>query len=315
MVAKHAGYNVVEVNASDDRSTESFKTILKNATQMRSVVDSEGRPNCLVFDEIDGAPPSSIEYLIKFVTGKVRGKKGKEVYTSKRPIICICNDLYVPALRSLRQVAFVVNFPPTASSRLAERLMEIARDQAIRTDMGALMALCEKTNNDIRECLSVLHFYKSLDKPVTLSEVWKSSVGQKDHQKGLFTVWNDIFCVQRKGSSDDSLKSRASRVLSTVNSFGDYERVAQGVFENYPSVKIKDSTLEGTCAALEWFCFSDFFNRLIYGLQNYSLTTYLQYAFVVWHLVFATSNKPKIGFPNKGFEVSSDDNFPSEVRR
>ncbi|CAH1977978.1 unnamed protein product [Acanthoscelides obtectus] len=121
MVARHAGYNVVEINASDDRSTDAFKTALENATQMRSVVDREGRPNCLVFDEIDGAPQASIDFLVKFISGQIttKAKKGKEKKQTvlKRPIICICNDVYVPALRPLRQIAFVVNFPPISSTR------------------------------------------------------------------------------------------------------------------------------------------------------------------------------------------------------
>lgn len=188
MVARHAGYKVVEINASDDRSTEAFKTALENATQMTSVIDQERRPNCLVFDEIDGAPQSSIDYLIKFVNGAAtkKSKKGKTQNVSilKRPIICICNDVYVPALRPLRQIAFIVNFPPTARSRLAERLMEVARRQQIKTDLGAMMALAEKSNNDIRSCLSVLHFFKAQNKPVRLTDVYKASVGQKDMQKG-----------------------------------------------------------------------------------------------------------------------------------
>lgn len=301
MVARHSGYNVVEINASDDRTTDTFKTILKNATQMTSVVDSAQRPNCIIFDEIDGAPPSSIDYLVKFVNAN-RTKSKKPL--CKRPIICICNDLYVPALRSLRQMAFVVQFPPTTGARLAERLTEIARAQQIKTDLGALLALCEKTGNDIRACLSVLHFFKTLNKSVALSDVWKTSVGQKDQQKGLFSVWNDVFCIPRK-SNDLTLKERSQRVLGVVNAFGDYERVAQGIFENYTTVKIRDPTLGGTCAALEWFCYTDFVNRLVYSLQNYSLATYLQYAFVVWHLVFGSSTKPKIAYPNKSFEVSS----------
>ena len=37
VIANHAGYNVVEMNASDDRSLEAFRTKLDAATQMRSV--------------------------------------------------------------------------------------------------------------------------------------------------------------------------------------------------------------------------------------------------------------------------------------
>jgi hypothetical protein len=69
---------------------------------------------------------ASIDVLIKFVLGKGTGKSahGKKKRSGgggvlKRPVICICNDVYVPALRSLRQVALTVQFPPTASSRLA----------------------------------------------------------------------------------------------------------------------------------------------------------------------------------------------------
>ena len=43
---------------------------------------------------------------------KVGGKRGggRGLPPLKRPIICICNDLYAPALRPLREVARVVHF-------------------------------------------------------------------------------------------------------------------------------------------------------------------------------------------------------------
>jgi len=48
---------------------------------------------------------------------KKTDKKEEKSSILKRPIICICNDVYVPALRNLRQNAFVLNFPPTSSVR------------------------------------------------------------------------------------------------------------------------------------------------------------------------------------------------------
>ena len=64
--------------------------------------------------------------------------KGNENKTSKRrqgalllrPIICICNDLYAPSLRQLRQQALVVHFPTTESTKLAGRLLEVTIDSA-----------------------------------------------------------------------------------------------------------------------------------------------------------------------------------------
>jgi hypothetical protein len=73
---------------------------------------------------------ASIDVLTKFVLGKdigrvARRKKKGRGGVLKRPVICICNDAYVPALRSLRQIALIVQFPPTSSSRLASLLLNL----------------------------------------------------------------------------------------------------------------------------------------------------------------------------------------------
>jgi chromosome transmission fidelity protein 18 len=89
---------------------------------MRSVLGAEPRPNCLVIDEIDGAQAASINVLVDFINGKSTGKKGKKKGEDKasflkRPVICICNDAFVPALKPLKPHALVVNFPPTTTHR------------------------------------------------------------------------------------------------------------------------------------------------------------------------------------------------------
>lgn len=82
---------------------------------------------CFDTDEIDGAPQPTIDFLIKFINENVTEKGPKKIGAKtkhavlRRPIICICNDMYAPALRNLRQIAFVVNFPPMGSDCLAER--------------------------------------------------------------------------------------------------------------------------------------------------------------------------------------------------
>lgn len=41
---------------SDDRSAELFQKRIDTATQMKSVLGANEKPNCLIIDEIDGAP-------------------------------------------------------------------------------------------------------------------------------------------------------------------------------------------------------------------------------------------------------------------
>lgn len=80
--------------------------------------------------------------------------------------------------------------------RLAQRLVDVARIENIKTDLGAMLALCEKTNNDIRTCLSTIYCLKN--QPIRTATIRNTNVGSKDMQKGLFTVWQEIFQIQPK---------------------------------------------------------------------------------------------------------------------
>lgn len=51
IIATHAGYNAIEVNASDDRSATVLQQKINNAMDM-SCIWSDGRPNCIILDEV-----------------------------------------------------------------------------------------------------------------------------------------------------------------------------------------------------------------------------------------------------------------------
>lgn len=48
-----------------------------------------------------------------------------------RPIVCICNDLYVAQLRPLREIAKVFHLGPPERKRLESRLREVARSEGV----------------------------------------------------------------------------------------------------------------------------------------------------------------------------------------
>ena len=104
--------------------------------------------------------------------------------------------------------------------------------------------------------------------------------------------------------TDMSASTRMSTVLQVVQMAGDYERLTQGVYENYLHQKMPDADMCGVAEATEWFSFNDRLQRTINQLQNYAIYPYLAYAFVMWHYLFATLAWPKINFPSKGYEVS-----------
>lgn len=71
----------------------------------------------------------------------------------------------------------------------------IAKKERIKTDLTSMLALAEKTGNDVRACLSMLQFFACANKPIRLTDVLKCNVGQKDRHKGLFSIWSSIFQV------------------------------------------------------------------------------------------------------------------------
>ncbi|KAF8770773.1 Chromosome transmission fidelity protein 18 like protein [Argiope bruennichi] len=298
IIARHAGYNVVEINASDDRNPEAFRTALEAATQMKSVLHQDHRPNCLILDEIDGAPAASINVLISFIksAGIPKGQKRKkgDIPLLTRPIICICNDQYSAALKPLRQLALVLNFPSTATSRLASRLQEISSKEGLHVDMAALTLLCEKTCNDVRSCLSTLQFLHRSKKELKISDLEGLQIGQKDMQKSLFGVWQDVFYYKEKKSF--------SNVLSVLQAFGDYEKVYIGLFENYLNIKFKHRNLDSVWMGSEWLCFVDIIQQQIAHQQLFFLIPYLPYPAVAFHVLFASNSYPHMSYPTAFYE-------------
>ncbi|KAK5623034.1 hypothetical protein CRENBAI_020797 [Crenichthys baileyi] len=327
VIAKHAGYNVVEINASDDRSTEVFQKRIDTATQMKSVLGSNERPNCLVIDEIDGAPAAAINILLSVLNRKdghgaeagteTAKKRKKKESILLRPIICICNDLYVPALRPLRQQAFLLVFPQTQPSRLTQRLAEISSQQGLKADTGALMSLCEKTDNDIRSCINTLQFLHGRGlKQLDSRTIQSVSVGQKDQNKGLFYVWQEIFQLPRtkrkrigegfeEAPGSGSGFQRFQHILHLASSSGEYEKVSLGLYDNYLSMRVRDPNLQAVCEALDWLTFSDRLNQVILHGQNFSLMKYLPFLSVAFHFLFAHTHVPRISYPHSHHEASS----------
>jgi hypothetical protein len=72
-----------------------------------------------------------------------------------------------------------------------ERIEGISLKEGLKLDSGSLHKLAEKTECDIRSCLSTMQFLKG--KSGTARSDFLSHLGNKDKSKGIFTVWEDIF--------------------------------------------------------------------------------------------------------------------------
>ncbi|KAI8632122.1 hypothetical protein F5Y19DRAFT_463146 [Xylariaceae sp. FL1651] len=177
--ARQAGYEVMEINASDDRSrdvvknrirtslgTENVKTVQHSKTQLGKQ-QKIARPVCVVVDEVDGVVTGSggsgeggfIRALMDLIiTGEKnasgqeskaqdfgRRKKRGDDFRQMRPLILICNDVYHPSLRPLRQssLAEIIHVGKPTVDTVVTRLKSIFEKEGIPCEKDAARKLCE----------------------------------------------------------------------------------------------------------------------------------------------------------------------------
>ncbi|CAN9400738.1 unnamed protein product [Alternaria alternata] len=177
--ARQAGYEVQEINASDERSgavvkgrirdmvgTENVRGV--NTSTVDGKVRKAGKPVCVVVDEVDGVVGSGgsgeggfVKALIDLINldernTKALGQHQSSTGTKKRkgdkfrllrPLILICNDLYHPSLRPLRQssMAEIVHIRKPALNMVVSRMQEIFGKEGIQCDSDGVRRLCEAT--------------------------------------------------------------------------------------------------------------------------------------------------------------------------
>lgn len=180
--AKQAGYEVVEINASDERSsgvvrgrirdcvgTENVKGINMKGTGGTGSTRKAGRPVCLVVDEVDGVVSGSgggseggfIKALIDLATldqknsnvlgsasgNSVKSRKKGDNFRLLRPMILICNDVYHPALRPLRAstMAEIIHIRKPPLDKVVARLKCVFDIENVACDNDGVRRLCEAT--------------------------------------------------------------------------------------------------------------------------------------------------------------------------
>lgn len=178
--ARQAGYEVVEINASDERSRDIVKGRIKDCVGTENVkginvkdavgtTRKAGRPVCVIVDEVDGVVSGSggegeggfIKALIDLVTldqrnsnilgstsaNVVRSKKKGDRFRLLRPMILICNDVYHTSLRHLRMstVAEIIHVRRPPLDKVVARLRSVFDKEGVACDGDGVRRLCEAT--------------------------------------------------------------------------------------------------------------------------------------------------------------------------
>nr|KYP50805.1 Chromosome transmission fidelity protein 18 isogeny [Cajanus cajan] len=287
-----------------------------------------------VLDEIDGAlgdGKGAVEFLLKMISAERKpdagkqslgkgqperksSKKGSKTASLSRPVICICNDLYAPALRPLRQVAKVhIIVQPTVSRVVNSfinsslnlndlcRLTYICNKEGMKASAIALSALAEYTECDIRSCLNTLQFLSKKKEALNVFDIGSQVVGQKDKSKNVLDVWKEIFHKRRtkkmERKSHNGKSFEFDYLYSLVSNRGDSDLILDGIHENILQLSYHDPVMQKTVKCFNNLGVYDLMHQYIMHTQQLPLYVYLPLVGITVHHIVSQVQKPNIEWP------------------
>ena len=144
---RDAGFEVIEMNASDERSASAVKRFFADAVRNTGM---GALPRAVVMDEVDGMSSGD--------RGGI-GELAKVISSATFPIICIANERTSPRIRPLAGVCIDIRFARPYRSTIVKALMGgIVAKERLSIRAEELDALCERNGNDIRQLLNFLQF-------------------------------------------------------------------------------------------------------------------------------------------------------------
>lgn len=333
LMAKVGGFNPIEINASDERSGEAVINKVKAALGANSIAGmlrNESVPNLIIIDEIDGAATinngsserSLITLLVKLANSAKKSTslaedadddestKKRKVYKKNipdlvlnRPIICICNDVYAPALRPLRPLLHIIKLQKPPTTALAKRLREIGEEEGLKLDTKIALELAEIMEGDVRASIQALQFMASKwdSAKITKSRLKDMLSGVKDLDMGIVFLYDRLFTLTRRMKNEFG----GSDLYDLLVAHGEYDRLSIGAFELYPHCKYYDDTRKSKArSALDWFIFLDRCSTM----WNDSLSCYQPYTLLKCNQLFGSpvrQSLPSGGkFPQADYKYS-----------
>ncbi|MHC1626162.1 MAG: replication factor C large subunit [Methanoculleaceae archaeon] len=186
-LASDCGWDVVELNASDERTAGAIGRVAGAGSLSRSLSGAGRR--LILLDEADNIHGSADRGGGRAIVEIIR--------RSRQPIILIANDLYgMPG--GLRSLCETVQFRAIQVRSIVPRLREICVAEGITFDNSALRLVAEQSNGDLRAAINTLQAISIGKDSITVRDVVSSS---KSERKTVF----DLIAALYRGLSAEEL--------------------------------------------------------------------------------------------------------------
>ncbi|KAK9477360.1 replication factor RFC1 C terminal domain-containing protein [Lipomyces japonicus] len=212
LVAKLAGYDILETNASDTRSKKviarTFAGVLNNTSMLgyfgtkTHAAEASKKKIVLILDEVDGMSAGDL--------GGV-GQMAKLCQETHIPMILICNDYSLPKMRPFDRVAFTLPFRRPDAAAIRSRILSIAYREGLKIPAQVIDQLVQSTHADIRQIINLLSSFRLRSNEMTYEDgkvqakAWEKNIVLKPFDIAGQLLSGQMFVANNKYSLNDKL--------------------------------------------------------------------------------------------------------------
>ncbi|MCG1003759.1 MULTISPECIES: replication factor C large subunit [Halobacterium] len=179
-LAADEGWDVVELNASDQRTASVVERVAGEAAKSGTLTGGAGGRKLVVMDEADNLHGNVDRGGSAAITDLVKG--------STQPIVLIANEYYDMS-NTLRNACQDIEFRDVSKRSIVPVLRDICRREGIEYDDEALEAIAEQNSGDLRSAVNDLQALAEVEETLTVDDV---VMGERDRTEDIFDFLDDL---------------------------------------------------------------------------------------------------------------------------
>jgi replication factor C large subunit len=180
-LAADRGWDVIELNASDQRTGDIVEQVAGEAARSGTLGSGSSGRKLVILDEADN--------LHGTVDRGGTGAITRLVKEATQPVVLIANEFYEMS-RGLRNNCRDIEFRDVSKRSILPVLRDICRREGVDYEDAALEALAEKNAGDLRSAINDL---QALAETTSVLEAEDVVTGERDRTEGIFPFLDAVF--------------------------------------------------------------------------------------------------------------------------
>jgi len=200
-LAKDMGWDIIEMNASDQRTGEAIRNVALKGANLNTITDGgqyltvkDGKRKLIVLDEADNLFGREDRGALPVISELIKN--------TKQPVMLIVNDFYALSKKSaaVKSDTLQITFIRPRTDVIVKALEKIAKNENVSVSQEALRKMAENSNGDMRAAIRNLESMALGRSTVTDSDT--DALSDRIVRKDIYDLMNSIF------REKDAMKAR-----------------------------------------------------------------------------------------------------------